>query len=73
MICLRRCAMTANTNAITTQLKHNPDFLSKVTESMGDALCLLLLETEIDNNFEKQNIIIQLARTRLDVCKLYDE
>ena len=61
--------MTANTKAIVTQLKQNPDFLSEVSEAMADALCVLILNSDNDN-FDEKEIIDKLASTRLDLRKL---
>ena len=66
--------MTANTKAIYTQLKHNPEFLSEICETMADAICKLIaiadMEIDGDEKTEIFGIASQLARDRLDVRKL---
>ena len=59
--------MTNKTRTILKKIEKEPEFFTNVTATMGDAICMLLLETDAEFNFNTKNIITNLAQKRLEL------
>ena len=62
--------MTSDTKAILKKLEKEPGFFNNITETMGDALCLLLLEYDGHFKSDTLNIVTNLAQKRLELRSL---